>query len=296
MNYGGYIHEEIPVGSRIFGGDSISSVLIPERDWSLYIPKYETQMGNGFDSLNCTNFSLYNCNESYEKRVYGTTHNYSDRFAAYVSGNTKEGNTFSRTANALSIYGVVPEERWPNAKTVTSWDEYMVKPPQLIFDEGKRSLDVYTFDSMYVGLSPDELYEALGHGTLRVAVHAWDKPINGIYTRTLKAPNHAVQLFKGTYGKNWFINDHYDQGGNSIKTLAWDFKFWAAQLHTLTITPMSQFKIAKQENGKGYALLCEAQNEEELKTLCKVLGVELPIMDGKIEWDLVKHESTYKNV
>jgi hypothetical protein len=297
MEYG-YIHEEIPIGTRIFTGDlgGSSSILVSDRNWEIFLPKYETQIGNGFDTLNCTNYALLNCMETYEKCVYGIIHDHADRFAAFVSGNTKIGNTFSKTASAIKQFGVVPEKMWPKTVTIISWEAYMAKPDEIVFKEGEKSLELYDFDSMYVVPEPDILYEALGHGPLRVAVHAWEKPVNGIYQRTEKMANHAVMLFRGEYGKTFTIEDHYDQAGNSKKTLAWNFRFWAAQLHTLEKKSMSRFKISKQEDGKGYALLCEAQNEDELKTLCKVLGVELPIMDGKIEWSFVKHDSTYKNI
>lgn len=197
----------------------VPEVLQPDRDWSDYLPVYEPQW-KGFDTYSCVTYASLNCLEGVYKRKYGIEENFSDRFTAKMSGTRPNGNTFSNVANSIVDDGVVAEKAWPFSDDIKNWNEYMSDIPQEIIDRGKESLNKYHIQWAWAGNTP--MYDALQYAPLLVGVHAWEKPVNGIYQRTSKAKNHGVMVFYAKENEYWLIYDHYSK---SIKKLAWDFWF-----------------------------------------------------------------------
>lgn len=293
MNYG-YIHSPAPSSAWMFGAVK-RPVLSKERDFTKFLPTYETQIGNGFDSMSCVSFAALNNLELLLLAKYGLVENWSDRFTAKMSGTTRQGNTFWNVAESIrKDDGIVQEPLWPKAGT--SFDEYMSPVPSEVKKIGIKSLDLYEISYEFVTPDVETMFNALQYGPLEVAVYAWNRPLNGVYTRTHERGNHAVTLFRADYGKAWYVYDHYDQSGNAIKKLSWDFLFWGAISFDLTLKNMSKFKIAKQEDGKGYAIIGEATEEKEFLNVCNFLGVPIPTKDGGIDWANVKHEAMYHKV
>lgn len=283
MNYG-YIHSAPPASARMFGGVD-RTVLVEDQSWRNFLPIYETQVGNGFDSMSCVSFSALNALETLFKRKYGREINLSDRFTSKMSGTTRYGNTFYNVSNSLcEKHGFVQEERWP--KGGTTFDEYQSPIPSEIVSEGLKAYDEHEISSEFVPLYPDALCEALKYGPLQVSGHAWNKPKNGVYQRTSEQGNHAFLLFEAEYGKSWTIYDHYDQDGNAFKKLAWDYLFWGAMLYDITLKSMSNVKILKDKNSKSVGFWIPATSEAALDSMSYALGSPLEKKaDGSIDWD-----------
>lgn len=279
----GYIHAPPPPKTLTLGAVR-DKILMPDMDWRTSWPVYETQVGNGFESWSCVSFSALNCLEAIYKRKYNEERNWSDRFTSKSSGTSKQGNTFYRVAESIKTNdGIVDEQLWPMAGT--SWEEYMSPIPQNIILKGKESLNLYSFQTEFVPVFPDSLCEALQYGPVQVALWAWDRPVDGVYERTDKTANHAVNLVARDYGKYWYIADQYAQNGNYIKKLAWNYRIWAAMLYHITVIPMTNVKILKDKNSKSVGFWIPATSESAFESLSYALGKPVAMTgDGKVDW------------
>lgn len=265
-NYG-FIPEEPQGDEELFGGSFDYEILQPNHSWENFLPIREKQ--NLFhETWNCTNFSLLNCLEIYALRKYGMVINKSDRYNGTLSGTVPGyGNTMRRSYESLPNFGWVDESLWPfNTKNV---EEYYSKIPQEIIEIGKKSLDIYSFNRRLVGIgapTPDALYDALMYSPIRVSVHAWDVPKNGVYQRTNASCNHLVSLIKGIKDKSFFAFDHYDK---EIKELSWDYYFGAADIVTFDLIEKKQlFKHT------FITTMTYGQRSKEVENLQRALKIE----------------------
>lgn len=205
-----------------------------DRDWTPYLPPYEPQSTLGFDTWGCVAYSLLNCIETLEKRLYGSQRNNSDRFLVVGSGTVPNGgNSMSAVAEWNRTHGTIEEALYPFVKTQS---EYYQPLPTNLLVKGVQDLQentyqyewVYTRDQMSANVDMQaEIWEALSYAPLQVSLK-FDSVSNGVYTGYTGQANHVVMLFKGVKNQYWEIFDHYDK---TIKRLAWDFNFGAVMRH-----------------------------------------------------------------
>jgi hypothetical protein len=232
-NYGLLLAPNRPTDWRFGGlsGVDNSVILAQDGQWDRWLPDFEAQSRPGFDSMSCVPFSALNGIEALAKRK-GYTINRSDRFTAFMSGTTPEGNTFSAVSDSIRKDGTVDESSWPFSDLIRDWATYMTPPPDDVKAEGEQSLYSWKINSEFVWDTPDKLKEALQYAPVQVAIHAYGPLSGDVYGRTEEPGNHAVMLYGHEDGKYWKIYDHYV---NKFKKLAWDTRFWGAMKYDLNM-------------------------------------------------------------
>lgn len=265
-----------------------------DRDWTPFLPPYEPQSTAGFDSYGCVGYSLNNCLETLEKRLYGSQYNRSDRFLVVGSGTTPYvGNSLAAVAEFSRKTGAVEESVYPFVKTQS---EYFQPIPTNLFAEATRYKLSYTHlyewvyfqgPGGYVDLQK-ELWEALSYAPLQIT-GKFDNVVNGVYNKYTGQANHVVMLFKGVQNEYWEIYDHYDK---TIKRLAWDFNFGAVMRHQITknnYVPVQDLegKIIKAERPEIYLVSngkkCHFPDEISLWTTGRALSDVVSVSESTIQ-------------
>jgi len=216
-----------------FGGGKIElggEVLRPDGQWDDYLPSDELQ-NKGFEPSACVSFGTLNCVEVLERFIYGDVENYSDRFLAYASGTTLQGNSPQKVAEKLRKAGAVKESEWPYPENAT-WTTYYQTPPQNMYTRALEFMAKYDFGHQYESADPLSMMKALTYSPLGVAVFAWPQPDSeGILHRPLGAQsNHWCMVYGYVPNQYWKVMDTYD---NTKKKLAWNFGFEQVKRYTL---------------------------------------------------------------
>lgn len=219
-----------------FGGiTGISDeILRPDGNWEEFLPDFEIQTGDGFDTMACVTFSALNCLEIMARFYqWGMDFgNRSDRFTAKMSGTTIVGNDFTSVADSIrKLHGSVFEIDWPFVDGMTR-EEYYTTIPLPLQEQAKKFLDMYTVGFEYVWDDPQHLVEALKRGPIQVGIYAYGPSVNGLYQRTDKKGNHAITLVSCVEGERWRA---FDSEKKQIINLAWDTLFWGALRYSITL-------------------------------------------------------------
>lgn len=250
----GFIYSQPRPSDFLFGGQSPlgMEVLQADRDWTPFLPIFESQSYKYFDTFDCVTRSATNCLEILWKRRYGDEVNFSDRFTAKMSGTTGVGNTFFNVADSMRRDGLIPEKDWTAPFDMLSRDEYYTQPGPQLEIEGQDFLKKYEPGYEWVQSDQDVLFEALQYAPIQVGWFYGRPNADGTYPRFSERANHGITLVKAIYGKSWFLFDSYP--AKVIKEVAWDSLFWGAMRHNISIkqptTTMPTF-----EEGKMYQLV-----------------------------------------
>jgi hypothetical protein len=296
INYG-YIHEEISHGDLLFGASNFGTKLFENRDLRGFIPQpQEIQTLKYFDSYGCVTFMILKMICTMIFRKYGIRLNINERATIVASGTIPlKGNTFSNVIQSLIDDGFLFQEEYPidfEMKSVNEYFKPLSKEQKLKMKENSKILSI---QKAWINTDPDSVYEALEKGPVGVAWYIGKPNKDGTYPRYNVKANHGITICGADYGRYFYAADSLG-GSPYIKTLVWNSKFDAAILLDPTLNNMTKFEIAKQENGKGYAIIGEADGEIEFANICGFLGIPLPIKDGKPEWSRVEHKHTYKHI
>ena len=226
-----------------FGAASASCLaLIPVGEREKYLPKGEVQQGQD-DTMDCAsrapineleakfNFALTNkifsaSGESWLRQNGYVTENgveFSDAFIAILSETTRQGNSLKAPIQAIHEFGLVPKKLLPLESSMT-WEEY--HNPERITPEIKELGKQFKqrFPINYEQVKEKKYKDLLEKDILIVASYAWPSPVNGVYPRTIDAPNHAYIIFDFP---EWRAFDNYidSADGDFIKSLAPDYDF-----------------------------------------------------------------------
>lgn len=166
----GFIEEGIIPSSVLLGARPLPD-LIEVPDWSAFLPNYENQSIYGvFDTMNCVPFSRLNITEIL-CNFHGIKWDGSDRYLAWASGTTKNGNTFSTVDYHLRDRGCVREYQYPWDETkVRTFEEYVKEPKILPTADPKEMFEWFTLGQLrYV--SPT--IEAMKHTLLQGPLWVW---------------------------------------------------------------------------------------------------------------------------
>ena len=231
--YGLILEKELNPRDWSFGGVSgitKDEVLQIDSDWTNYLPKYEPQSNNYFDTYSCVSFGLLNAVEIYLKRKFDEERNFSDRFLATVSKTIcGKGNEMRLVAEALRLTGVPHEEYWPFNEPKTC-PEYFSEISEDIYLLAKANfLDKYNFRWEWLfDHAQGTIVNALRFSPLPVAVYAGnDKTeINGIIQRDDRWPTHIEVLYGFKLNEYFSTFNTYE---NKYKKYAWDYSFGAIQ-------------------------------------------------------------------
>jgi hypothetical protein len=288
---------------KVFGTDTgiARNISNSTLDWQQYYSKGEWQLGLYFDSMACVSFSANKVVEaimnyqiakgimSQESFAWLSDNGYlthglvnlSDRFLAKVSGTTRQGNSGDKVANALRHSGAVPEAVWPFPREqrtpVFDWNDFYSEIPQKVINLGLEFVKRFNIQYEFVNTSGNkDMKESLVYAPLQAYVHAWEKPVNGIYQRSALGINHSISVFK----PEWFIRDHYeDYEPDFDKQLAPDFLFHPqGVLYNVTdnkLTYSGMAKVLKDKRSSAVGVIKLAKNPAELVGLAKEVGINI---------------------
>lgn len=252
------------------------------RDWTDCIPTYERQ-NRGQETYSCVTQSGLNCLEVMTKALTGIEVNYSDSFAAKVSGTyERRGNSFVNFWDSARRNGLISEELRPFGNgTISNFYRPVTSEER---EAGKMWLSAYEIKNAWVFWGwpqPEKMWEALQYGPFHTSVCASVRNVqNGIYQKTGRPQDHAVAVVGGKYKEYFVILDSYEP---FLKKYAWNYDFGSAQQPTLTTR--SKLMLVKAPNdSKVYAVDAQGvrhwiKSEEQFN-----LGKNMGLWDG---WDTV---------
>jgi hypothetical protein len=204
-----------------------TDIILPGGDWSPYIPKFEPQYTNGYDTYGCTVFGTINAIETLMKKQYGKEYDFSERFTYILAGIRPPGGDPHKVAEVIRSRGLIPQSRLP---LPNSFEEFIKPDPMTkeFIDEGDKFLEEQGIGHEWIFTNnPDTkdrismLKWALERGTVCIAVTAWYEDENGIYIDGGQRNTHWVQLknIEEKDGKFYLIvNDTYDLVLNGVST------------------------------------------------------------------------------
>ena len=205
-------------------------VLRPDGQWDDFLPPGEIQ-NLAVEPEACTSFGTLNVVEMLERQEFGTASEWSDRFLAYISGTTENGNDPNKVAQTLKNMGVVPETDWPYTKDDNTWNTFYEKPPQNLITKALEFIAEYDFGHQWIPTDPQSLMKALQYSPLGAGGFAWAQDADGYYyTPNGAQPRHWFAIYGYVEGKYWKVFDSY---APYVKTLRWDYDFALAKSYTL---------------------------------------------------------------
>lgn len=284
--FGLRINEVADPKAYVLGGAvELPKVILQENgQWDKFLPVYEPQFNEFFDSFGCTIWGSENGVEIYEKRLTGIEKNYSERFNYILAKIKPPGADPHEVLECIRERGLIADALLPMTPTM-KFDEFLRPNPMTadLLEEGMKF--PYELKHQYlwpVGktLTPDErktiLKEYLKYSPILISVTAWFQNVKGTYIDNGERNTHWCVLIgwneKGddwydpSIPEGWKIFDSYEQ---SVKIV--DF-----ELH--------HFEIAKR-------IYLELNNRlPQLNIMGKILAIIGKIL--LLDFDFLKASET----
>lgn len=212
--------------------NSLPKIIVrTDGQWDNFLPTYEVQYGEYFDTDNCTGYGTENAIEILQKGKYGEPRNYSERFLGIAAGTKPPGNDPQTVCEAARKNGLIDDSllSLDAAKTI---EEYYSPDPLTgsLLAQGQNWLTRYNLGHEWVFTgdhTPEEqknrMIESLRYSPLGVGVYAWEKEGDYYIRPGELGDSHWCVIFGYEEGKYWKCFDSYE--GN-VKNLAWDFGFY----------------------------------------------------------------------
>jgi hypothetical protein len=242
----------------MFGGETgiIAENRIDSGNWNPFVLLDEWQATPYFDTMACVSFSALNCVEaqanyllqmgkiSAENKLklkqWGfldefDRFNFSDRFTAYMSGTTKQGNYMHKVWDSIRKDGLLPENDWTyemrSHDSKFNWDDYYKDPGQERKDKAKKILEILDIKYEWVTSGASEMNQTirdvmasnLKQAPLHIAsATCWPWNTTEIIKNCgSKVTTHATMIYNIEQINKWF--DCYDHYIPFRKRLAWDY-------------------------------------------------------------------------
>lgn len=242
LNYG-FFRNVIDQASYEFSQDKLPrKVLQPTGSWGEFLPTYEPQFGGDWDTDGCTLWGTQNAIEILDRRIFGESSNYAERFNYNLIPIHPPGSDPDLVAENIRHFGMIPNTELP---MTISYEEFLTPDPMTpeLLAEGKGWLAKREFKHEWLWKSEPSLEvkrrimkEALLYSPVGVSVSAWQKNDQGLFVDMGRPNNHWCVCF-GFDGDNPLIFDSYDQ---SVKTLSADHRIERAKSFYLG-TPVISF-------------------------------------------------------
>lgn len=193
-------------------------ILQPDGQWDDFLPSYEPQSNENFDSYGCTVWGTENALETLEKKLTGKEANYSERFPYILASIRPPGADPHKLAEVIREHGLVPDFMLPMTLTYAEF----TKPDPMegkYLDEGKKWKQRWKVGHEWIPTVPDAMKEALKYSPLCVSVTAWEQDSDGLYIDNGQPNTHwtVVYGYVEKDGKTyWKVFDSYD---HSLKVL-----------------------------------------------------------------------------
>lgn len=292
---------------------------LKDRQWKVYRPTDEKQIGIYFDTMSCVSFAgdntieeqiaylidegILNENnglkELQEMGFWDENGNFncSDRFLAIMSGTTKYGNYLEVIWETIRKVGLLPEKDLPNNlddRTPWTWEDWMNKDviTQEMKDKAKRVLDILQFAYEWVAITPESLKYHLKQAPIQIAAPVCSPWNTTEIIQACPAGAGHSTIIDGYVDKEyWHDFDHYFPYG---KKLAWNYPIKAGlkgivevkETNLIDKSLMSNSKIIKDADSSAVGIWDPAINESALRSQCANRGIKVPeLADGNIDWD-----------
>ena len=236
MKYGLQI-KEIESDEYVLGGRQLPRpVLQPDGQWHEFLPDYERQFTDIFDTLGCTVYGTLNAIEMLDRRVNDKKSDYSERYPYNLTPISPPGGDPHCVAETIRKFGLVDQEVLPMTAT---FDEFKQKIGAKILWKGQEWLKANDFGHEWVwkGNPSKErrtelLKEALRYSPVGVSVSAWHLK-DGVYIDEGEPNNHWCVLI-GYYDiAGIFMPKVFDSYDQTVKVLHPDHFIQMAKRYTL---------------------------------------------------------------
>lgn len=214
------------MGAYVFGQRKLSkTILQPTGQWDDFLPEYEPQFGDGWDTYSCTVWGTLNAIEILDRRLFDKCSNYSERFICNIVPVRPPGSDPYLIAEAIRKNGLIEQDLLP---MTTSFEGFIIPTPVSddFLSKGKEWLNDYEFchEEVWSGnpareAKEDLLIECLQYSPIGVSVTAWNLE-KGVYVDYGEPNNHWCVLigYQLSAGKIlWKVFDSYDQ---TVKVLS----------------------------------------------------------------------------
>lgn len=234
-NYGFVAPEEIKEQEYVLGASRSlpKTVLQEDGDWSAYLPTYEPQFNQFFDTFGCTIYGTENCIETLERRITDKEKNYSERFIYILAGVRPPGADPHKIAEVIRSEKLILDEVLPMVETYNDYLRPNPMDPKLMV---QAQLWEWDFGHEWVWKKEqtkesrlEKIKEALKYSPLGVSVSAWYEE-NGVYVDAGEQNNHWCELY-GIAPNGYKIFDTYD---HSHKILSFDHNIRFCKRYALT--------------------------------------------------------------
>src|SRR3990167_1434888 len=232
----GYVSPALASDQYTFGGPLTKLpkiILQPDRNWRPFLPAYEPQFNEFFDSFGCTVYGTENAIETLEKKLFGGEPNYSERFIYILSKIVPPGGDPHKVAEVIRQHGLITDQLLP---MVSSFNDFLKPNPMSreFLKEGTSWPYEFLHEWVWVNSPPKEIRlilirEALQYSPLAVSVTAWREE-GGFYVDQGRPNTHWCVLF-ALDGDAPLIFDTYDQ---SIKRLHPDHHIEVCKRYSIT--------------------------------------------------------------
>ena len=298
-NYG-FIRPKRDKRNYHFGdGNLVGQMLRPDGQWDDYLPVFEAQSKNGFDTMNCWNFSTQKALKTLliEQGFENKDIDYSERYICVLGNGTPNGGSPQAASEAIRTKGLIPNSMLPWTDNITNFWQFKQPNPmqQKYLDEGKKWLDKYSYGYDYVKtsygvwlwryvtklvsgnkLSADQqqmLMDALHYSPIGAAVYAWVFDENNLaYKPSWASANHWIEVYGYVEGKYWKAYDNYN---NMYIKLRWDYNF----------SFLMRYVVTKKNN-----------NDEVMKTIKKKGDPKVYLASPTKQLIHIEGEKTYNTM
>lgn len=254
----GFRPQPILADHYVFGAGMVpQDILQADGQWGAFLPIFENQSRDDFETYGCTVFGTENVIEILKKKISGIEDNYSDRDLYIISETFPPGNDPHVIAETIRDDGLVMESSLPYRQETNTFDKFRDFEGKEISLAQERAQwkAKYIFLHEWVfytnNLSPQQkqalLMKNLQFSPLGISVRAWQQRENGLYFKEAnEIDTHWCVLIGYVEGKHWIIYDSYPTtDGDSIKLLEWNYDFGFCKRYYLA--PRPQAEITRNE-------------------------------------------------
>lgn len=225
-----------------------TDILQADGNWLPYIPAYEPQFKNGYDTYGCTVFGTLNAFEVLMKKIYSGDYDYAERFDYIIARIRPPGGDPHKVAEVIRKNGLIPQALLPLPDTYEEFIQPDPMTPDLI-DKGSDFLKDKNIGHEWIFTNTPNttdrislLRYALQRGTVCVSVTAWYQDSDGLYIDNGQGNTHWVCLvdIEEKDGKFYpIIFDSYEGNNPSapsgyIKKLHPEHKITMAKRYSIT--------------------------------------------------------------
>lgn len=225
------------------------------KDWSIYLPTFESQRNSVTDFLDCVTFSAGHCIEMQLNYLMSTNqlsdealnffHNndyivdgvfhISKRFSAKMNGtDISKGQYLNIAGDHFRSDGFIPDSMWSETPEMT-WDQYYAPVPQNLIDLGKKAL--WFISIQYQAVPSEDVTTSLPATPIQCATEicaGWDS--GQMVQKCSGQPiQHATVIYAQDSSMNWKDLDQYPP---FIQELAAGYELPLNQQYVVTAKPL----------------------------------------------------------